>query len=152
MCIHIAICIHIHIALFSSDTKYPISQIWLSALILRKTSEKSLGRCNIVGATSSLKESLQKYFIQAILLNTIFLNRKDFKTNKEKKMVGVLKYLLAWYEILPIRVQTLKQSTYVCLGYWRGAAFLDWDFCSQTVWLSALKWFGLQYNNRQSPS
>lgn len=114
MCIHIAICIHIHIALFSSDTKYPISQIWLSALILRKTSEKSLGRCNIVGATSSLKESLQKYFIQAILLNTIFLNRKDFKTNKEKKMVGVLKYLLAWYEILPIRVQTLKQSTYVC--------------------------------------
>lgn len=43
-----------------------------SALILRKISEKSCGQCNIVGATFSLREGLQKYFIKAILFNIIF--------------------------------------------------------------------------------
>lgn len=87
-----------------------------NALILRNISEKSFGQCNIVGATFSLREALQKYFNKAIVFNTIFLKRKVSKTNQEKKLIRILKNLLTWYEILPIQVQTLIQSTYVCLG------------------------------------
>lgn len=63
-----------------------------------------------------MKKALQEYFIKARILDPFFSNRKNCKTNQEKKFLKCIKYP----SFMPAWTSGKK-----------GPAFLDWNFCGQ---------------------
>lgn len=124
-----------------------------------KNLKKSLGQCNIIGATSSMKKALQEYFIKARILDSIFSNRKNSKTNQEKKLIRILKASPNLLQRITYPSAGPYSEFYVYLGQWKerpcclGLGLLQPEFQSAKLYgckqLSALNWFCLRCNNGQ---